>query len=316
MNKKIIFALALATTVFFSCKDKTKDPEPTKEAFVEWSTTTTTSDMMTYLNGKAPAFNTYTLDATTGGTITNDSVMVNFSAGSFVNADWTPYMGIATIKMQTIRTIKDMIYSAVTTTASNGELIISDGMFKVEVYDSSSNVLNLKFGRKYSAEFPRFNADNIAFEGIPSSGKNRIEWERWDSTGIRGQKSTTITGLNKIFTFCNLDRYMNETPLTDITISTPNGYTNVNTECFMKYTGEIASAYIPSNATLKKFTTQGAYYKVVVGRGAKIICFAKKDGKFYYDIQTISSIAANQTLNITTMTETTEANLQTIIASF
>lgn len=316
MNKKIIFALALATTVLFSCKDKTKDTEPTTNTVAEWSSTVQTSDMRTYLNGKAPAFVSYTLNASTGGTITNDSVKVNFLAGSFANEDGSPFMGTVTLKMQTIRTIKDMIYSGVTTTASNGELIISDGMFKLEAYDSGKNSLKLRAGMTYSAEFPRFNSSNIAFEGIPTEGNNKIEWNEWDSTSTRGQASTTISGLNKLFTFCNLDRYMNETPLTDITISTPIGYTNLNTECFMKYSGEMASAYVPSNSTLKKFTTQGAYYKVVVGRGAKIICFATKGGKFYYDIQTIGSIVANQSVNITTMTETTEANLQTIIAAF
>jgi len=317
MNKKIIYALALATTVLFSCKDKTKDPEPTSDTTPQWSTSVTKSDMMIFLNSKAPAFNSFTMDAAMGGTITNDSVKVTFPGSAFANANGSPYTGTVTLKIQTIRSIKDMIFSGVTTTASNDELIISDGMFKIEAYDGSNNPLKLKSGMEYSAEFPRFNPSNIVFEGNTTLGNNKIEWDEWDSVGIkRGQGATFIDGLDSLFKFCNLDRYMNETPLTDITVSTPAGYTNVNTECFMKYTGENASAYIPSNATLKKFSTQGAHYKVVVGRGAKIICFAKKDGKFYYDIQTIGTIVANQAVSITTMTETTEANLLAIIAAF
>ena len=105
-------------------------------------------------------------------------------------------------------------------------------------------------------------------------------------------------------------------PLTDIFVSLPAGYTSANSEVFMKYSGEAASAYIPANATLKQFTTSGAYYKVVQGRAAKLLALCKKDGKFYFATVTIASITANHAETIATMTETTEANFKTQITSF
>jgi hypothetical protein len=276
--------------------------------------------MMTYLNTKASVFVTATIASSTGGSIGNNGINAMLPPNAFANSNGNPFNGTVTLKLQTITTIKDMIYSGVTTMASNDELIISDGMFKLEAYDSSNNKLKLRNGVTYSADFAAFNPSNKVFKGIDAKGNNKIEWDEWDewdSTETkRGTSSTLVMRLDSLFKFCNLDRYMNETPLTDITITTPVGFTNVNTECFMKYTGENASAYLPANTSLKVFSTQGAFYKVVQGRAAKIICLAKKDGKFYYNIQTVAAITANQTLNITAMTETTETNLNIIIAGF
>jgi hypothetical protein len=212
-----------------------------------------------------------------------------------------------------------MIYSGVTTVVGTAELLISDGMFKLEAYDSSgNNKLKLKQGSTLSVTFPAFDNNNEVFMGREPSGRNnKVEWDRWDSTGVkRMNNNTLVTGLDSLFKYCNLDRFMNQTPLTDITVNTPSGFTNKNTECFMKYTGENASAYIPANSSLKAFSTSGAYYKVVEGRSAKVICFAKRDGKFYYQVKTVSSIVTNQTLTIDNMAETTEANLQAVIAAF
>ncbi len=316
--KKIILLTGLCAIVLFSCKKKEDKPVDT-DTTPQWENTNATSDIMTYLNSKAPAFNSFIVESITGATIMNDSVEVVIPADAFAFANGTPYNGAVNVKMQTIRSTKDMIYSGVTTVSGGGDLLISDGMFKLEAYDSSnSNKLKLRTGSTISATFPAFNNSNEVFKGREPAGRNnKVEWDRWDSAGVkRMNNNTLVTGLDSLFKYCNLDRFMNGTPLTDITVTTPAGFTNKNTDCFLKYVGENSSAYIPSNFSLKAFSTKGAYYKVVEAKSIKVICYSKKDGKFYYQIKTIASIVTDQTLAMDTMAETTEANLQAVIAAF
>ncbi len=317
MKNKFIYTL-LATMVLFSCKKKTEETKPTTDTTPQWETNVSSSDMRTYLDGQLLPGASITIPSNTGGTVNANGISATVPADAFANADGSPYNGSVVLKIKTITNTADMIKSGITTLNDSGDLLISAGMFKLEAFDAAgTNSLKLRNGVKYSSEITGFDLNNKVFEGVAATGgTNKIVWEQWDSTDIKRGQNSFINGLDKLFTWCNLDRYMNEKPLTDITITTPSGYTNKNTECFMKYTGESATAYIPANSSLKAFSTQGGYYKVVVGRGVKILCFAKRDGKFYYDIQTIAAITTNQTLAITTMTETTEANLNTIIAGF
>lgn len=317
-NKQFIYTLALAATVLFSCKDKTEDPKPTIDTTPQWEANVTSSDMRVHLDAQNLPGAATTITSSTGGSVNANGISATVPADAFANADGSPYNGNVILKIKTITNTADMLKSGITTVNDSGDLLISAGMFKLEAFDAAgTNPLKLRNGVKYSSEFTGFDINNKVFEGVAApGGNNKIVWEEWDSTDIKRGQNSVISGLDKLFTWCNLDRYMNEKPLTDITITTPNGFTNKNTECFMKYTGENATAYIPANSSLKAFSTQGGYYKVVVGRAAKILCFAKRDGKFYYDIQTIGAITINQTLAISTMTETTEANLNTVIAGF
>ena len=319
MKKSILFS-AIFAMLLCSCKkkdDSTTTPGGTDNT-ATWGSANVKSDMITYLNTKAPALNAYTVDATIGGTVTNDSVQVLIPANAFANANGSAYSGTVNLKMQTIRSIADMLYSGVTTVAGNGELLVSGGMFRLEAYDAANNKLKLKPGSTLMAVFPRYDDKFITFMGKDQSGaNNKVVWDKWDSLSMkRTNNGTIILGLDSLFKYTNLDAYMNASPLTNITVSIPAGFTNKNTECFLKYTGENASAYIPSNASLKAFSTTGAYYKVVEGKSVKVICFSKKDGKFYYQVKPVTSIVTNQTLTMDNMAETTEANLQSIIALF
>jgi hypothetical protein len=316
--KKLILLYTVLALLAYSCKKKKDIETVNTDNTPKWETGNVTSDMMVFLNSKAPAFNTFTVSSATGGTFTNDSVIVTLPPNVMVNADGSAYVGTVNLKMQTIRSTKDMIYSGVTTVGGNGELLISDGMFKLEAYDASNNKLKLKQNSTIVVTFPRFSTDNLVFKGNESGGgSNKVKWGLWDSVDVkRNNNVTLVVGLDSIFKYCNLDRFMNQTPLTDITVTTPLDFTNKNTECFMKYNGENSSAYIPAKGTIKAFSTVGNSYKVVQNKACKVICFAKKDGKFYYQIKNIASIAANQTLAMDNMVETTQSNLETVIASF
>jgi hypothetical protein len=318
--KKSILLSVLCVSLLFSCKKNTEDHSTpnTPDNSAKWETGVVTSDMMQFLNTKAPTFNSYTVNSATTGIFSNEGIDVVIPPNVFVNANGSAYVGTVNIKMQTIIGTADMIYSGITTVAGNGELLISDGMFKLEAYDVSNNKLKLKKGSTIVVTFPAWHDDNKVFKGSDLTGKsNKIEWNEWDSMDLKRNNTVTlVVGLDSIFKYCNLDRFMDGTPLTDITVTTGSGFTNKNTECFLKYVGENASAYIPSKSSIKAFSTIGnGDYRVVQNKSAKIICFAKKDGKFYYQVKTIT-IGANQTLAMDNMVETTETNLEAIIAAF
>lgn len=320
-TKQILFLSIFSTALIFnSCKEKeTKNDNPI-DTTPQWSSNYSQSDVLKDIISNAPPVNVYTLNGSSGGTVTNDSVSVIFPADALLNGAGNLYSGTVKVKVQTIRKVSQMLYSGITA-ISGGEMLLSDGMIKLEVTDSANNKLKLAPGKTISMEFEATNFDpNQKFFGgkKTTNDDNKVDWDEWDSTGTkrRNGPGTSVSGIDSIFDYGNLDRYMNQTPLTDITVTTPSGFTNLNTECFIKYTGENSSAYIPSNFTLKAFSTQGAYYKVVQGRAAKIIVFAKKDGNYYYEIITISSISANHSVSASNLQQTTLAGLNAIIASF
>jgi hypothetical protein len=324
---KIIFALLIISLVINSCRKKDNDLDDDKnedqKPVPKWETTTSTPAVLNFLRSKAPAFVSFNISGEQGGTISSNGIKIIFSPNSFVTSNGSVYTGTVNVKMKTIRKVSEMIYSGVTTT-SGGELLLSDGMFKLEAYDNANNALNLRPNYTYSSEITSTtaNEDSRVFWGEirGNNDNNTVEWV-WanDSSfveSVKGIGDTTISylwGLNKMFTWCNLDRFMNETPLTNITIKTPEGFTNTNTVCALIYTGEVTGGFIPADIDLKVFSTQNYWLKVVQGRGAKIICSAFRDNKVYYKLITVNAITENQVITIDTMDETTEAGLIQIL---
>lgn len=317
MYKTTVVCL-LSGFVFSTCKSS-EDMAPAPQNQVpEWVAGPVTSDMMSYLLAKAPLSNSFTLDASTGGVISHDSIDINIPPGVFQNAAGNQVSGNITLKLQTIRSIAEMIYSGVTTVGRNNELLISAGMFRLEAYDAGNNKLKLAPNASISAIFPSYESSNRVFKGIERNGpNNKVLWDTWDSTGVQKLNSSSLlTGIDSLFKYCNLDRYMNGTSLTDITVLVPAGFTNKNTDCFLQYTDANAAAYIPSNVGLKAFSTHGGYYKVVAGKSVKLICCARKNNKFYYQVKTIAAIVDDQIVTMDNMVEISESNLQSVIAAF
>ncbi|MBC7425363.1 MAG: hypothetical protein H7321_02410 [Bacteroidia bacterium] len=316
MKKSIFIASVICISLYACKKDKIETP-PAANIETQWESSPAAPSVRAIMEAAAPEMVTKPITVSTGGIIESDSISIFIPPSAFTLENGSPYEGSAIVKMVTIRNIDDMLRSRVTTVADNGELLLSSGMFKMEAFDTlGTNKLKLK--TSVVITFPRAaNNNEFFYDTKPAGRDNKAEWEKWDSVGVkRGNNNTSVTGNIKLFTYCNLDRFMNETPLTDITIKTPAGFTNVNTECFVRYTGEASAAYIPSNFSLKAFSTKSAYYKVVQGRSMKVICYAKKDSKFYYQIVNIASISADHQETISTMIETTESGLQAIIDTF
>lgn len=318
MKKLLVPAVLISIMVFGCKKDDPTGNNDTNNSEVKWETGNVVPEIQGFLEDNSPPIHTAKIDATSGGIVSSNNIHVTFMPGSFATLGGQVYTGEVTLKMQTVKNISDMIYSGITTTANNGELLISDGMFKIEAYDSANAKLQLSTGSSYMAQMPSFNDSNKVFRGVNRGSRNNgVSWAEW-TAGRTKQDSlgTIVSGLDSLFVFCNLDRYMNLSPLTDLTVSVPAGFSNANTVCIIRYDGENAVAYLGANPTLQAFSTVGGYYKVVANSNIHILCIAKKDNKFYYAKLSKNSLGTNETLAITAMIETTEPNLKTQIAGF
>jgi len=178
----------------------------------EWVASSVTSDMMGYLLSKAPAINNFNLDASTGGVITHDSIDINIPPAAFRDVAGNPVSGNVILKLQTVSSTSDMIYTGVTGVSQKGELLISAGMFRLEVYNTAGDKLKLAKGTTISAVFPKYDASNIAFKGFErGETNNKVLWNTWDSTAVQkfGDNSL-VTGIDSVFKFGGLGRLMDK----------------------------------------------------------------------------------------------------------
>lgn len=275
---------------------------------------TVRAEVLDFLEPLSPAPVIAVIPGTQIASVTADSINVRLEAMCLMKADSTNYTGPVTYRLQAVRSMAGMLYSGITTVADNGQLLISEGMFRFEATDNNGQPLQLRPGCTYNARFPRIsNPETEVFKGKPSQDNNKVTWERWDSTGIDGN---VAFGFGELFKWANLDRYMNESPLTNLTVYLPAGFSSTNTVCFLRYINEQSSAFVPANATLRAFSTVGSHYKVVQGRSASVICVAKKDGLLYAQVVAIPEILENQVVNIAEMKVYTENNLKQTIGNF
>jgi hypothetical protein len=312
-----IFIIA-TTLLILSCKkDKKNTPNPND---VDVWNKNDVSSVNSYLIGKASAPATLNLNPAAGGSITKDGITINFTDNIFAKSNDMPYNGIVKLSLYTVNTMDQMIYRRATTTSNqSGDILISSAMFRLVAKDTLDNQLKVQSGKSYDVQVDVMNNPNDKiFRGrVIDSAAQQVVWEEWPGTTVeRGPTGNTLINSLNSFEWCNLDRYMNETPLTHIYVTLPSGFTSANSEVVIRYDGEKASAFLPPNPTLKKFTTEGTHYKVVQNRAAKIMAMSKKDGKFYQAIVPIPSITANHNEIITTMPEVSEAVFNSQIANF
>jgi hypothetical protein len=309
--------------------------EKNNTAVDNWSATPVTSEISKFLATTAINADSITIKSTDGGTVTNNGISVDIPVNAFAKADGSAFSGNALIKLQTIRTVKDMVYSGITAVSDKG-LLESGGMINILAYDSERKPLKLNTGITLTANFPvgpfTFGFPSV-FKGQPvTANANKITWSLWGTLGpdgitigpvatpfpnSNGIGPVIVTGLDAIFTWTNLDSYITSaSPLTDITVTLPNGFSNLNTECCFNYAGINSCSYLYANAPLKAFSTKGSSYKVIKGRAANVIVLAKRNGLLYAQVISIAKIGDDQTVNADNLKETTADGIKAILTNF
>lgn len=309
--------------------------EKTDNAVDNWSATPVVSEMSKFLASNAIQADSLTIKSTGGGTVTNNEISINIPANAFANADGSIFSGNALVKLQTVRSVKDMIYSGITTVSDKG-LLESGGMLYISAYDSERHPLKLNKGISLVGNFPlapyTFGFPSV-FKGQPATANaNKITWTAWGTISpdgvITGPVATVfpnnngngagpvlVTGIDAIFTWTNLDSYITSTsPLTDITVTLPDGFSNLNTECCFNYAGVNSCSYLYANTSLKAFSTKGSSYKVIKGKAANIIVLAKRNGLLYAQVMAIAAIGDDQAVNANNLKETTADGIKLILA--
>ncbi|GAA4322791.1 hypothetical protein GCM10023149_23340 [Mucilaginibacter gynuensis] len=319
----------LCLIILISCSKK-------KDVDIEnkWSGTPVISEISKALTNNPINTDSATVQDATGGSVVNDNISVYIPPHAFTLANGTAINGSALVKLETITTVKDMVLSGITTISNKG-LLESGGMIRISAYDNKGNPLKVNKEISLVSNFPVSNFTfgfPSAFKGTPTANNNanKITWALWGTISPDGiptgpvvmpptnntpDRGISIVNIDEIFTWTNLDAYITSTsPLTDITVTLPNGFSNLNTQCCFNYAGINSCAYLSANAALKVFTTNGSGYKVIRGRAANIIVMAKKNGTYYIQVIAVKAIGDNQTINADNLKETTMNGIKLILA--
>lgn len=330
---KIHNYLPLLVLVILSACSKKKDVNIQNV----WSAQPVMTDISKDMAANPINADSITISNTADGNLISDGISLYTPPNAFTKADGTAVSGNILVKLQTISNVKDMVLSGITTSSNKG-LLESGGMIRISAYDTNHNPLKLNTGISLVANFP---VTGFTF-GFPSAFKgtattndaNKISWAQWgtlgpDGTTIgpavvaqpnnpnnpNGAVGFRIINIDEISTWTNLDTYITSTSvLTDISITLPDGFSNLNTQCCFNYAGINSCAYLYANAGLKAFTTINSGFKVIKGKKANVIVLAKKSGTYYMQVIAVSSIGDNQTINANNLKETTLNAIKLVLA--
>ena len=104
-NSKLIIALTIIFAFNFTACKKKDDPK-TEEP--KW-TNGTESTALEYLKTQAEAPATKTIDAATGGDISQNGIAITIPADMFAKSDGTPYNGSVSLKLYTVNSSSEAL---------------------------------------------------------------------------------------------------------------------------------------------------------------------------------------------------------------
>lgn len=204
----------------------------------------------------APAIQKFTVNLTTGGTITGDKgYKFYFAPGSLTDNIGNPITGNVEVKLQEITSAAEMLATGARTEAEDG-ILASAGMFNLELSKSGQPVFvnqNKPIRAQVMAN-PNVVMDNVeVLRGVVQKDTIRDTSVRWrrDSSNFKSKMNwdsirQVYDSMRKIFesrrciTFdlyfgrwCNLDRYYNNPTGEKVRIKADSTKNNLDTRVFM-----------------------------------------------------------------------------------
>lgn len=173
-----------------------------------------------------------------------------FYPNSLATLDNQSVDGMVTVEIIELFTKGDIIRYGAQTLANNGQLLESGGEFLVKAYQNGQE-LKVANGNSYNIQVPNVSPNvNMQFFDLDDSG-NLPEWvpvepntqTNWVQPG-EWEDSTAADGfgwgyyiITDRFDWINCDAYVTYPPdqVTNISVTVPEGYTNVNTGVFLVF---------------------------------------------------------------------------------
>jgi len=316
-SKSFIFIIAAA--IIISCKKN----ETTNFGA---SPSTNYTSVQDFLSKNAPAMQTYTLNATTGGSFTSpQGTKVTIPANAFVSQAGMPVIGIVTIQFKDLYKKSDMLLADMPTMMNNGAPLKSGGEFFIKVL-SNNTVVDLATGKKITVSQPTaltggadsaqqafVGRDTMVCNGVnPAGGGNCGIAAFWVPTHI---DTVTEFAQNYVFnlyqfkspvdsgTWSNSDNpsffsAYTQTPLTIVPQDNINDY---GTNVFLVFKNFASMVHV-YNTVSNSFP----YNYAPQGLQCTVVALGIKGGKIYSAFVPIT-ISANQVVHFTLSETTTSA---------
>lgn len=297
--------------------------------------------MTTFLKQNGPQFETFTVDATAGGTITTSKgTKFVIPAGAFVTSTGVAVTGSVNVSVKEVRTVADMLLSDKPTLTHDGRMLQSYGEFFVKAVQNDQNLqlkkdsaIKVAVAAKAAGiqEVPMWSGDstvsttlsgydyqNIAVTvPIQVAVRKGIDWTQVNSSYafFNASNGTLNFGLDSLIKWKNCDQILNVTdPKTTVLCYFNSNYNNLTTTDYMGDQPTMLYFKPHNQNTLIKFydiilnatgTYQGfiSYENTIpVGMQGTFLAMSTQNGKFYAEMKDVTIAAPVSGKNYTTFT--------------
>jgi hypothetical protein len=303
--KKLNLLLCLATiATIYSCS---KDESP------QTSTPVSSNPMSAFLNAHKKPTESFTLNATLGGTFTSSRGSVfNFPPNAFVTSTGTIVSGQVEITLDELLSKSDLVYNSVST-ISNSMPLESGGSYYLHVKQGNAS-LSLANGVTYSASISAEGSPQnmYVYSGVNVSGGDfgSVNWTLDTTNQVNNVSSTIIDTIDFIYTLtvnevswinCDHPYFSNYAPLD---ISTPT----------LNATGATVIVTVPGSFMAIHLYPSGGIASwdfAPTNDNLKILMMTKENGKYYYSLKT--AYFTGQNISMPAMIEVSEADLAQVV---
>ncbi len=311
MKKQItILAILLLIAAVYSCKrDKTTEEPPAQTDHY-----TSTANFFAV---NAPAMQTFTVNAATGGSFTTPKgTIVTVPANAFLTQTGGAVSGNVTIQFKDVYKKSDMLLSKLTTHLIGGGPMESAGMFFIKA-TQGANVLVMNYYKSINVFLPS-NGNPINYQMQSYVYLSNAISPGWiappiDSTANQDSLSTNPEGYiyhllqfnppTDSGTWANCDHPIyNGFPMTTINFHFLDSYNDYQPKLFLYFNA------INAIVNLYNYSTDIAYSYSPIGEPCTLVAVGVKDGKLYASFTPIT-ISSNMTVNYSVTETTTEAFL-------
>lgn len=306
-HKSILTSVVIIIMLSLSCK---KDS-------LEINDPDTYSSVADFLAKNSTPFQTYTIDAATGDSITtSNGTILEIMPYSFMTQSGSPVIGNVTITYKEIYKRSEMLLNDISTNMLYGGPIKSGGMFYIKAVQGSQ-VLLIKPGKEitFTMPFQGWPLDtNMVALMLVETDIDTAGWMNPPSDTLGPYSSLYYTAADYIYslyqfnppldsgTWANCDNpgYFSAYSQTTLTLHPLDNYTDYHMDLFLIFND------VNSMVHVYWYGTDFPYSYAPVGLQCTAVAIGVKDGKLYSSFTPLT-VSSNLTVNFSLAETTTEA---------